>query len=92
MIKEKYEVDYGKVAFLILILIIGFWFFSHFRISIIPVSELETIFQEDYYECPGVGLQSEEKSKRFLGCSYSHTEPVIKSETLKKATVFWWRT
>ncbi len=49
----------GCIALILVLIIIGVWFFSHFRISILPVNEIESIANQTYYDCPGVGLQEE---------------------------------
>ena len=87
--KKNKNCNYGRIALILVIIIIGVWFFSHFRISIIPVNEIESIVNRTYYECPGVGLQ--EDIDRYLGCKYHHTEQIINSEILKRGITFWWK-
>ena len=89
MAKQNKNCNYGRIALILVIIIIGVWFFSHFRISIIPVNEIEHIANQTYYECPGVGLQ--EDIDMYLGCKYHHTEQIIKSEVLKRGITFWWK-
>ena len=89
--QEEYELDYGKVACTLIIILIGFWFLSHFRISIIPVNEIESIASVTYYDCPEVGLKTD-ISIGYVGCKIDHVdhvEQVIESDILKRGLILW---
>jgi ATP-dependent Zn protease len=85
--QESYK-NWLVFAFLIIILIIGVWFFSHFRVSIIPVNTIDSVVNVTFYSCPGVGLQTD--ISHYLGCSIHHTEQKIDSKILKRGIVFYW--
>ena len=91
MANKRNPTDYGKVALILVTIVIGVWFFSNFRVSIIPVNEIKSIGNVTYYDCPGVGLQTQNNAYKYIGCRFSKVDQVIKSEVLKRGLVLWWK-
>ena len=51
-IERKKSFNYGKLALILCLLIIGVWFFSHFRISIVAINKIDSIVNKTFYYCP----------------------------------------
>lgn len=64
--KQQNEIDYGKIAFCIIIISILIWVSFHIRIGWTSLT---------YYNCPGVGLQT--NIKHFIGCTEAFTKTVF---------------
>ena len=69
------EFNYGKIALILIIIVIGVWFFSHFRVSIVAVNKIDSIVEVVYYDCPGVALRTNPDG--YFGCKEHHTENII---------------
>lgn len=65
-IQHPETLDYGKISFAIIIILVTLWLLSH--IEFLPSVTIK------YYNCPGVGLQTD--IHNLLGCNEAFTKQI----------------
>jgi hypothetical protein len=87
----------AKWALTLSIMIITIWFISDARMKIVPLKDTTSVYQNELYDCPGVGLQDKDRttegactSNCYVGCKYDSTQQLIKHNFEGKGVILYW--
>ena len=87
--KTKNDFDYGKCAFILVLIIIFLGFMSHIHITMLSPEATMVVSTKIVYNCPGVGEQTDIGG--FIGCKEVGLKQVHSIQQGERFLAVYWK-